>query len=77
VVFVVVNGVPSIGVQVMVGSGQIGDQERRAVAQLPSSSILPSAGSSGSQQGGTSRLAVLGNSFTLLTVLWIVMTFLS
>ena len=33
--FVVVNGIPSVGVQVMVGSGQIGTQPTAAVAALP------------------------------------------
>ncbi|KAF8491027.1 glyoxal oxidase [Gautieria morchelliformis] len=44
-IFVVVNGVPSIGVPVMCGSGQIETQNTLAVAPLPSSS-LPSSGNS-------------------------------
>ena len=37
--FVVVNGTPSVGVWIMVGSGQIGPQTMNAVNQLPSSSV--------------------------------------
>ena len=38
--FVVVKGVPSIGVQVMVGSGNIGPQPIFPIGLAPSSSIL-------------------------------------
>lgn len=38
--FVVVNGVPSVGVMIMVGSGQIGTQELLSVSSLPSSAIV-------------------------------------
>ena len=51
--FVVVNGIPSVGVQVMVGSGQIGTQPTAAVAALPSSQVL-SEGSSGTSGNSTS-----------------------
>jgi len=37
-IFVVVNGVPSIGVPVMVGSGQLGQQTALPVGPLPASS---------------------------------------
>ncbi|KAI0066271.1 glyoxal oxidase [Artomyces pyxidatus] len=37
-IFVVVNDVPSVGVQIMVGSGQIGEQPIQAPAPLPMSS---------------------------------------
>ncbi|KAG6850141.1 hypothetical protein H0H93_000526 [Arthromyces matolae] len=50
-VFVVVNGVPSVGVQVMVGSGQLGQQELLSVGALPDSSITPA--NAASQQGGS------------------------
>jgi len=46
--FVVVNGVPSIGVQVMVGSGQIGTQPIQTIATLPSLSMPPASSGSGS-----------------------------
>jgi hypothetical protein len=34
-IFVVVNGVPSIGLKVMLGSGQLGVQQILSVADLP------------------------------------------
>ncbi|KAI0930066.1 hypothetical protein AcV5_006867 [Taiwanofungus camphoratus] len=51
--FVVVNGVPSVGVQVMVGSGQLGAQQTLQAAALPASSMANSTGSgaSGAQSG--------------------------
>lgn len=39
-IFVVVNGVPSIGVQVMLGSGQLGPQTVLAVGALPAQNIV-------------------------------------
>lgn len=45
VLFVVVNGVPSVGAQVMVGSGQIETQKSNAAVDLPSSSIPGSSDS--------------------------------
>ncbi|PFH46183.1 copper radical oxidase [Amanita thiersii Skay4041] len=38
--FVVVKGVPSVGVQVMVGSGQLGKQQAQAVQSLPASVMV-------------------------------------
>ena len=38
-VFVVVNGIPSVGLQVMIGSGKLGKQEILADANLPDSTI--------------------------------------
>ena len=60
VLFVVINGVPSIGVQVMVGSGAIGKQPVLPVVALPPSVVQPGAlqagptgdGSSGTKGGG-------------------------
>ncbi|KAL4246190.1 Copper radical oxidase [Abortiporus biennis] len=43
-VFVVVDGVPSIGVQVMVGSGQIEKQNVRTVSPLPSNTTASASG---------------------------------
>lgn len=44
-IFVVVNGIPSIGQQVMLGSGKLGKQPISAVADLPASStVSPSGG---------------------------------
>ena len=45
VVFVVVNGVPSVGVQVMIGSGKIEKQATATLATLPTSQIAAQASS--------------------------------
>ena len=39
-IFVVVNGVPSIGLQVMLGSGQLGQQTILPSGDLPAASIV-------------------------------------
>lgn len=39
-IFVVVNGVPSIGMQVMLGSGQLGNQTILAASSLPTSTMV-------------------------------------
>lgn len=68
--FVVVNGVPSVGVQVMVGSGQLGAQTMSAATVLPPSSNTTSAPPSGS-----SSAALPGRASPTLTALiasWIV-----
>lgn len=52
-IFVVVNGVPSIGAQVMIGSGKLGAQPILSIGDLPSSSLGQGAGNSESSQGGT------------------------
>ncbi|KAJ1310491.1 hypothetical protein OPQ81_007224 [Rhizoctonia solani] len=51
-IFVTVNGVPSVGQHIMVGSGQLGKQTVSAVQPLPSSSIAQSQSSS--NEGGGS-----------------------
>ncbi|OJA12656.1 hypothetical protein AZE42_08700 [Rhizopogon vesiculosus] len=56
--FVVVNGVPSVGIQVMCGSGKIEQQNMVTVQSLPSSSIVQ-------QQNGQSKNS--GASFVLLS----------
>jgi len=38
--FVIVNGVPSVGIQVMIGSGQIGPQTILPIGLIPPSSIM-------------------------------------
>ena len=55
VLFVVVNGVPSVGVQVMVGSGKIETQPTKASVALPSATIsrqTSTSSGSGSQHTG-------------------------
>jgi hypothetical protein len=54
--FVVVNGVPSVGIQVMCGSGQIEKQSTMPVQNLPSSNIT-SQQAGQKQTSGTSFLA--------------------
>jgi hypothetical protein len=49
--FVVVNGVPSVGVQVMVGSGALGVQTMQAATTLPASINTPTS-SGGSSSAG-------------------------
>ncbi|KAJ7187865.1 glyoxal oxidase [Mycena filopes] len=48
--FVVVNGVPSVGVQVMVGSGVVGPQPVRAIGDLVASSYVEASGGEGEGQ---------------------------
>ncbi|KAF7357719.1 hypothetical protein MVEN_00817800 [Mycena venus] len=53
--FVVVNGVPSVGVQVMIGSGTIGKQATSAIGELPASSFVSATSTGGGEaqdQGG-------------------------
>ncbi|CUA72193.1 Isoleucine--tRNA ligase [Rhizoctonia solani] len=52
-VFVTVNGVPSVGQQIMVGSGQLGKQTISAVQPLPGSSITQPDTSSSEGGGST------------------------
>jgi len=59
VLFVVVNGVPSVGVQVMVGSGAIGQQPTNPNAPLPLSNITaaqPKPGTQGNASSGANTL---------------------
>ncbi|QRW07636.1 glyoxal oxidase [Ceratobasidium sp. AG-Ba] len=65
-VFVVVNGVPSVGQEVMVGSGKIEAQNAANVQELPESRILSSpSGSSGSGGGVKDNSARIGVSLGL------------
>ncbi|KAJ7650953.1 copper radical oxidase [Roridomyces roridus] len=52
--FVVVNGVPSVGVQVMVGSGTIGNQTVLDIGDLPASSYVPAPDGQGGGGGSGS-----------------------
>ncbi|CAE6434266.1 unnamed protein product [Rhizoctonia solani] len=54
-IFVVVNGVPSVGVHIMAGSGQLGKQSVSAVQPLPSSSIIQPENSSNGGGGSNSN----------------------
>ncbi|TCD68055.1 hypothetical protein EIP91_011600 [Steccherinum ochraceum] len=55
VLFVVVNGVPSIGVQVMIGSGQLGTQKTLAVAPLPAAGSVSAPSQASNPPGSNSQ----------------------
>lgn len=42
-VFVVINGIPSVGQQIMVGSGELGEQEVKPAGMCPESRIIQTA----------------------------------
>jgi hypothetical protein len=50
--FVVVGGVPSVGVQVMIGSGRLGAQTISPIGDLPESSFVPGNGRDDTQANG-------------------------
>ncbi|KAG7446598.1 glyoxal oxidase [Guyanagaster necrorhizus] len=53
--FVVISGIPSVGVQVMVGSGKVEKQTINSSASLPGSSVLRASDGNGSSGGGSSN----------------------
>ena len=59
-VFVTVNGIPSVGKMVMVGSGQIGEQPILPVEALAPTEIVPKTAGSGGSSGGGDNAAVGG-----------------
>ena len=70
--YVVVNGVPSVGVQVMVGSGKIEQQPLLDVEALPASSTVTATpdnnGGGGSHPGAASRSIGLAQPLAALMV---------
>jgi hypothetical protein len=62
-IFVVVNGVPSVGAQVMIGSGQIETQKTFPITSLPSSS-MPQQAASGQKGSSGSLLSAVQWSVT-------------
>ena len=65
--YIVVNGVPSVGVDIMVGSGQIGTQDTASVPTLPgtiaqSGAVITS--SSGSLKSSTGKISVSSDNAT-------------
>jgi hypothetical protein len=75
--FVVVNGTPSVGIFVMVGSGQLGTQQTLTVAPLPSASILQDVGSNGTSGNSShsgSRHNCAGSLHVWLLVLALLLT---
>ncbi|KAI6046123.1 glyoxal oxidase [Pisolithus marmoratus] len=76
--FVVINGVPSIGAQVMVGSGSIGQQPTSPNEPLPQSTIIPQQSSKGTTESSSGASVVLGQTHgSLLHWLKITGTFLA
>jgi hypothetical protein len=76
--FVVVNGSPSVGVAVMVGSGQLGTQPMLAVADLPVSSIQQPVNTnpgSNKKSDATADTAHIGDLSLWLIVLGVITTF--
>jgi len=59
-IFVVVNGVPSVGVQVMCGSGTIGKQSPLSVATLPEASFVTNVNGSNSGNSGNNTTPAKG-----------------
>lgn len=67
--FVVVDGVPSIGVQVMIGSGQLGTQKILPVEPLPESSIPKVSQSQDATGNSNGAHSLRGSSNTLTAIL--------
>ncbi|KAF7321783.1 hypothetical protein MKEN_00700100 [Mycena kentingensis (nom. inval.)] len=63
--FVVVNGVPSVGVQVMIGSGQIGKQPILPIGDLPESSSVSASSASEDQAEENAALRTQSNVFAI------------
>jgi hypothetical protein len=72
--YVVVNGVPSVGVKVMVGSGQIEEQTMQPVEALPSSTVVTAAADQNAQNGALQTAPAMSLILTLLfaTAAWLV-----
>lgn len=71
-IFVVVNGVPSVGKMIMVGSGQIEDQPILEVAELQPSEVLSAAGNFADEEiggAGARGISLVGVAGCLLFVL--------
>ena len=52
-IFVVIKGVPSVGVKIMIGSGQIEEQQTLSIGSLPSSSMPQTVVTAGALITGT------------------------
>jgi hypothetical protein len=57
-IFVVVNGVPSVGAQVMIGSGKLGTQQRLPIGDLPASAIVQNLGAADNAKNAGSSLRI-------------------
>jgi hypothetical protein len=77
--FVVVNGVPSVGLQIMIGSGQLGAQPTQEAASLPQSafvqSLNPGSDSNTNNKQHSSALAFcrIDSTLALMVTLIVVM----
>jgi hypothetical protein len=79
-IFVVVNGVPSVGVPTMLGSGQIETQPTLPVALLPESNIvLASPKTQSKKKSGASRSVIVSAGHGHILALWtlIIWTFMA
>ncbi|KAH8814623.1 glyoxal oxidase [Flagelloscypha sp. PMI_526] len=54
-IFVTVNGVPSVGMQVMIGSGKVEKQVPKPIGSLPDSVLVVDASSSSSSHGNSAQ----------------------
>ena len=68
-IFVVVNGVPSVGTQIMCGSGQIEQQPILAVATIPSPS-LPASSGNGTSTTSTTKSGKNGANYMVAFNSW-------
>lgn len=80
-VFVVVKGVPSVGLQIMLGSGELGTQPILPVIDLPTSSIVaaPNVTKSDSSKASAARVSAsrVGLEAVLLWCVFVVVACLS
>lgn len=72
-IFVVVNGVPSVGVRVMLGNGQLGPQPISSVAPLPVSTVFPVKPPTGT--GTNDSAAIRSGSFSTVVFALMVSVF--
>ncbi|KAG8797387.1 hypothetical protein FRC18_008971 [Serendipita sp. 400] len=66
--FVVVNGVPSVGVRVMIGSGKIEEQQILAAESLPESSTVTATADASPNHSGAYHASPLFSLFATIVV---------
>jgi hypothetical protein len=78
-IFVVVNGVPSVGQYVMIGSGKIEQQAIQSAVSLPTSSLPDgvSAGSSGGSSGSNGAIGKSAGSIGTIALIALATNFLT
>ncbi|KAJ8463198.1 hypothetical protein ONZ45_g17667 [Pleurotus djamor] len=72
-IFVVVNGVPSVGAMIMVGSGKIAEQSVLPIGELPESNIFDSDGNDDEDGDGNSNSSTRSVDSRSRYTLWLVM----